>query len=152
MATTAPRSKSPAHHLQSVVRLHARASTQLRRNAARFAAEIEAIDPADEDARAKRAALCKERDLALLNAELHEQDARETALLLARRDVCGGGLLSLTPGPVVTTIRGLGTRRLDCGRRPATRRTTSSASSRGDPDLGDEGPGHRPPFREGAVA
>jgi hypothetical protein len=39
--------------------------------------------------------------------------------------------------------RALGTRRLACGRRPA-RRTTSSASSRGDPDLaGDQPPGHR---------
>jgi hypothetical protein len=38
--------------------------------------------------------------------------------------------------------------------RPATRRrtTSSSGSSRGDPDLGDEPPGHSPPLREGAVA
>ena len=41
-------------------------------------------------------------------------------------------------------------RRLGCG-RPAAKRTTSSASGRGDPDLGDEPPGYRPPSREGAV-
>jgi hypothetical protein len=36
--------------------------------------------------------------------------------------------------------------------RPGSRRSTSSSSSssRGDPDLGDEPPGHRPPY-EGAA-
>jgi len=36
--------------------------------------------------------------------------------------------------------------------RPGARRTTSSASSRGDPDLGDEPPEHRPPSLLGAAA
>jgi hypothetical protein len=47
--------------------------------------------------------------------------------------------------------RARGTRRVGCGGRPRTRRTTSSATSRGDPALADEPPGHRPPSREGAA-
>jgi hypothetical protein len=44
-------------------------------------------------------------------------------------------------------------RRAECSGRPAAgRRRSSSVSSRGDPDLGDEPPGHRPPSCEGAAA
>jgi hypothetical protein len=52
--------------------------------------------------------------------------------------------------PVVQRPRRLD-RLLGCG-RPAAKRTPSRTATRGDPDLGEEGPGHRPRSLVGAVA
>jgi hypothetical protein len=142
----------------AVVKTKAPVSNVVPAKAQAAVAQGQAVHSETGKAHALSAAL-RHRDVAKVVDLIGGSAARELAHHLERASAAAKVWRRRNPGTVRSRPRVSMSRVPRRGHvgprsRPAIRRrtTASSASSRGDPDLGDEAPGYRPPSQPGAAA